>query len=193
MRALLAFLFILLPTAALAHAGHGETGLLLGFAHPPAGIDHVLAMVAVGILAFALGGRALMLVPLAFVGMMAAGFLLGLAGLDLPFVEFGIALSILVIGGAAALGRPLPVAGAMALVGAFALFHGQAHGSEMPADASALLYALGFIAATAVLHLAGIGAAFGTAALAGSYGRPLSRIAGGVLAFGGVGVLAGWL
>jgi urease accessory protein len=194
MRALLAFLLILLPTAAFAHTGHGDTaGLLHGFMHPVGGIDHILAMVAVGVFAYVLGGKALWLVPLSFVGMMIVGFLLGVAGTDLPFVELGIALSSVVIGGAAALGRPMPVAAASALVGVFAVFHGHAHGAEMPANAAGLEYALGFTLATALLHLSGIGAAMGVSRLVGKYGKPAVQVAGGLFALGGLGVLAGWL
>lgn len=194
MRALLALLLVLVPTAAFAHTGHGDTaGFISGFMHPVGGLDHVLAMVAVGVFAFVLGGRALFLVPLAFVGMMAVGFLLGVGQVDVPFVELGIALSSVVIGGVAAMGRPMPVAAAMGLVGVFAIFHGHAHGAEMPADASGFEYALGFVAATALLHAAGIGAAMGVARLAGRHGRTLAQVAGGVFALGGVGVLAGWM
>jgi urease accessory protein len=193
-RALLPLLFIALPTAALAHTGHGDTsGFLHGFLHPVGGIDHVLAMVAVGVFAYVLGGRALWLVPLSFVGMMAVGFLLGLGQVDVPFVELGIALSSIVIGAAAAWGRPMPVAAAMSLVGVFAIFHGHAHGAEMPVDASGLEYAAGFIVATALLHAAGIAAAMGVAKLVGKYGKPVAQVAGGLFALGGVGVLAGWL
>lgn len=194
MRALLALAFALTSTAAFAHTGHGDTaGFVHGFMHPMGGLDHVLAMVAVGVFATVLGGSALYLVPLSFVGMMVVGFLLGAGGVDLPFVELGIALSSVVIGGAAALGRPMHVAGAMALVGSFAVFHGQAHGAEMPADASGLSYALGFIAATALLHAAGILAALGGAKALGKLGRPVAQLAGGIFTLGGLGMLAGWL
>jgi urease accessory protein len=193
-RALLTLALVMLPTAAFAHPGHGDTaGLLSGFMHPVGGIDHVLAMLAVGVFAFVLGGLALFLVPLSFVGMMAAGFLLGVSGVELPFVELGIALSSIVIGAAAAWGKPMPVAGAMALVGVFAVFHGHAHGAEMPANAAGFEYALGFTLATALLLLAGIGAALGVSKLAGRFGRPVAQLAGGLFALGGVGVLAGWL
>jgi len=193
-RALLPLLFIALPTAALAHTGHGEaSGFVHGFMHPVGGLDHVLAMVAVGVFAYFLGGKALWLVPLSFVGMMAVGFLLGLGQVDVPFVELGIALSSVVIGAAAAWGRPMPVAAAMSLVGVFAIFHGHAHGAEMPVDTSGLAYAAGFIVATALLHAAGIAAAMGVAKLVGKYGKPVAQVAGGLFALGGVGVLAGWL
>lgn len=191
---LLALGFVALPTAALAHTGHADTaGFAHGFMHPVGGLDHVLAMVAVGVFAFVLGGRALWLVPLSFVGMMAAGFVLGVNGVTLPYAELAIALSSIVIGGVAALGRRMPVVAAMALVGGFAVFHGWAHGAEMPADASGLTYALGFVAATALLHISGIAASVGVAAVTGKYGRTLAQIAGGVFALGGLGVLAGWL
>jgi urease accessory protein len=191
---LLALTLIALPTAAFAHTGVGAThDFLHGFMHPAGGLDHILAMVAVGVLAFVLGGRALVLVPLAFVGMMTAGFGLGVSGVELPLVELAIGTSAVVIGAVAASGRAMPVAGAMALVGAFAVFHGQAHGAEMPADAAGLTYALGFMAATALLHAAGIGGARLVARVAGTHGKLVARIAGGLFALGGVGVLAGWL
>ncbi|MBN9348357.1 MAG: HupE/UreJ family protein [Devosia sp.] len=190
---LLALSLIALPTAAFAHTGAGDTaGFLHGFAHPVGGLDHVLAMVAVGVFAVVLGGRAVWLVPLSFVGMMAVGFLLGIGQVDVPFVELGIALSSVVIGGVAALGRPMPIVAAMALVGGFAIFHGHAHGAEMPADAAGLAYALGFTTATALLHAAGILAAMGVARLVGKYGRAVAQVAGGLFALAGVGVLAGW-
>lgn len=192
--ALAAFALALVPGAALAHTGVGiEHDFAHGFMHPIGGIDHILAMVAVGVFAFVLGGRALYLVPLAFVGMMVVGFGLGLAQVDVPFVELGIALSSVVIGSVAALGRPLPVVAAAALVGLFAVFHGVAHGAEMPADAAGWQYALGFVAATALLHLVGIAAALGVSRLAGRFGRPLAQGAGALFAVGGLGVLAGWL
>lgn len=193
MRPLLVLAFALTSTAAFAHTGHAETaGFLHGFMHPLGGLDHVLAMIAVGVFAYVLGGRALYLVPLSFLVMMVGGFALGASGVELPFVELGIALSSVVIGGAAAMGRPMHVAGAAALVGVFAIFHGQAHGIEMPGNASGLLYALGFTSATALLHAAGILAAFGGAKALGRLGKPLARLAGGVFAAAGLGVFAGW-
>jgi urease accessory protein len=195
MRLLLALaILIVTPGLAFAHTGidHGA-GFFHGLAHPVGGLDHILAMVAVGVFAFVLGGRALWLVPLSFVGAMVAGFALGLAQVQLPFVELAIAFSSVAIGGAAALGRPMPVGAAMALVGVFAIFHGHAHGAEMPLAAGGLAYALGFIAATALLHLAGIAAAFGVARLSARFGKTTARLAGAAFALGGVGVLAGWL
>jgi len=194
MRLILALVLALVPSIAFAHTGAGDAhGFVHGFMHPIGGIDHILAMVAVGVFAYVLGGRALYLVPLAFVGMMGVGFLLGVGGIDVPFVELGIALSSVVIGGVAALGKPMPVIAASALVGAFAVFHGVAHGAEMPLGASGLDYALGFVAATALLHLAGIGVAMGVARLAGRFGKPVAQFTAALFALGGVGVLAGWL
>ena len=190
---LLALGLIGLPSAAFAHTGVGTHDLVHGFMHPIGGLDHILAMVAVGVFAFVLGSRALWLVPLSFVGMMTVGFALGANGITLPYAELAIALSSIVIGGVAALGRRMPVVAAMALVGGFATFHGWAHGAEMPADAGALTYALGFVAATALLHVAGIAAAMGVGAASGKYGRTIAQIAGGAFALGGLGVLAGWL
>ncbi|WP_332688586.1 HupE/UreJ family protein [Devosia sp.] len=195
MRFLLALAILALsPTLAFAHTGAGHAaGFFHGFEHPIGGLDHVLAMVAVGVFAYVLGGRALWLVPLSFVGMMVVGFALGLAQVDMPFVELGIALSSVVIGAAAAMGRPMPVALAMGMVGAFAVFHGHAHGAEMPADSSGLTYAAGFVAATALLHLSGLAATAGIAKGIGRYGKFAAQIAGGLFALGGAGLLAGWL
>lgn len=195
MRFLLALAILALsPTLAFAHseAGHAA-GFFHGFEHPIGGLDHVLAMVAVGVFAYVLGGRALWLVPLSFVGMMVVGFGLGVAQVDMPFVELGIALSSVVIGAAAAMGRPMPVALAMGVVGVFAIFHGHAHGAEMPADNSGLTYAAGFVVATALLHLSGIAVTAGIAKIIGRYGKVAAQVAGGLFALGGAGVLAGWL
>lgn len=195
MRFLLALaLTLLLPTAAFAHPGADHAfGFFHGLQHPLGGLDHILAMVAVGVFAFVMGGRALWLVPLSFVGMMVVGFLLGAGGVNVPFVELGIALSSIIIGGAAALGRPMHVTAAMALVGVFAIFHGHAHGAEMPESAGGLLYAAGFILATASLHAAGVFAAMGVSKLIGRYGSAVARLAGGIFALGGLGVLLGWI
>lgn len=195
MRLLLALaILVVSPGLAFAHTGidHG-VGFFHGLAHPVGGLDHVLAMVAVGVFAFVLGGRALWLVPLSFVGAMIAGFALGIAQVQLPLVELAIALSTVAIGGAAALGRPMPTGAAMALVGGFAVFHGHAHGAEMGQSVDGSTYALGFISATAMLHLAGIGAASAVARLTGRFGKAAARLAGAAFAVGGVGIMAGWL
>lgn len=184
----------LLPTAALAHPGIGEMhGFAHGFAHPLGGLDHILAMVTVGIFAWQLGGRALWLVPAAFVAAMAAGGALAMTGVPVPMVEAGIAASVIVLGAIVALGIKAPLAIAMGLVGLFAIFHGHAHGAEMPLEVATGAYAAGFMLATALLHAAGIAAAAGVATLVGKYGRTAARVAGAAFALGGIGVLAGWL
>jgi urease accessory protein len=195
MRFLLAIIVLLaMPSLAFAHTGHTDTSSLLhGFAHPIGGTDHVLAMLAVGLFAYVLGGRALWLVPLSFVGMMVVGFALGLWQTALPFVEIGIAVSSIAIGLAAALNRPMPPIAAMVLVGAFAVFHGHAHGAEMPNATATLSYASGFVLATAVLHLTGIAAGFAAAKLVGSRAKLVTQGAATLVAIGGIGLLAGWL
>ncbi|QIB34499.1 HupE/UreJ family protein [Ancylobacter pratisalsi] len=192
-RAALAGVFALSPALAFAHTGVGDAhGFAHGFMHPVGGLDHVLAMVAVGIFAASLGGRALWAVPATFVALMAVGGALGMAGIGLPFVELGIALSIVVLGGAVALGaRNWPLGAAMAMVGFFALFHGHAHGAEMPADTSGIAYAAGFMAATATLHLVGIAAGI-TLGRAGDARAPrLTRALGAIVAVAGLGILSG--
>jgi len=179
-------------SAAQAHVGVGDTsGFVHGFAHPLSGFDHILAMVAVGLFAAHLGGRALYLVPLSFVAMMVVGGVLGMAGVQLPYVEIGIGLSVVVLGAAVALGLNVPTAIAMALVGFFAIFHGHAHGAEMPESASGLAYGAGFIVATAALHAIGIGLGIliGKAGEAG--GRRVLQTVGGAMALAGVAILAG--
>jgi urease accessory protein len=183
----------LLPASAFAHTGVGAAGGFgHGFMHPIGGLDHILAMVAVGMFAARLGGRALWLVPAAFVGMMAMGGLAGVSGVSLAFVEIGIAASVLVLGLAVAFRWSLPVAAAMALVGFFAVFHGHAHGSEMPASASGLAYGLGFMLATALLHAAGIALGLGFGRM-GERSRLAFQAGGGAMALAGLGLLAGVL
>jgi urease accessory protein len=156
-----AFVFAVLPTLAFAHPGHGGGELTWdfsgGFAHPFSGWDHLLAMLAVGLWAAQLGGRARWLVPAAFISVMALGALLGHDGLTMPGIEQGIATTVFVLGLLIAASVRLPVGVGMALAGLFALFHGLAHGAEMPATAGGLAYGSGFVAATALLHLAGLG------------------------------------
>jgi len=154
----LAFALALVPTLAHAHPGHGATtgGVGWGLAHPFSGLDHILAMIAVGLWAVQLGKRALWLLPLSFVCSMAAGAALGMGGVRLPFVEPVILASVIGLGALVAFATRLPLGASAALVAVAALFHGQAHGSEMPANASGLLTAAGFILATAALHAAGI-------------------------------------
>ncbi|ASG23745.1 HupE/UreJ family protein [Nitrospirillum viridazoti] len=151
------------PAVAMAHPGMpGHThGFTDGFAHPFGGLDHLAAMTAVGLWAGqqAKGGhgsRAVWLGPLAFLALLVAGAIAGANGLALPGVEWGIVLSVAALGWLTAFGARLPLAAGVALIGAFALCHGAAHGVEMPADADGLAYGLGFVTASAVLHLTGV-------------------------------------
>jgi urease accessory protein len=183
---------IALPTIASAHPGHdGTSGFIHGFLHPLGGLDHILAMVAVGLFAARLGGRALWLVPASFVVTMAAAGIAGMAGLALPYVEAGIALSILVLGAAIALEATMPVAAAMGLVAFFAVFHGHAHGTEMPETMSGLAYGAGFVAATAALHALGIGLGLMIGRTSELFGRRVLQVGGGAAALAGAALLAG--
>lgn len=153
----LAAILALLPVAAMAHTGTGaHIDALHGFLHPLSGLDHILAMVSVGVFAAQLGGRSLWAVPATFVLAMVAGGALGYFGTPLPMVEQGIALSVIVMGLAVASGIKVPLAPAMALVAVFAVFHGHAHGAEGSGAGSFLGYAAGFVLATSLLHAAGI-------------------------------------
>jgi urease accessory protein len=176
---------------ALAHTGiaaFSANGFAAGFAHPLFGMDHLLAMLGIGIWAAQLGGRAVWLVPAAFVAVMIAGAALALVGAPLPLVEFGIGGSVLAIGGLIAFGARLPLALAMGLAGLFALFHGHAHGAELPAFAHPAAYGVGFVAATTLLHAAGSGIAY---ALRSQVGRLPLRAAGAAMAAVGAGFLLG--
>ncbi|MBB4287042.1 HupE/UreJ family protein [Roseospira goensis] len=185
---------LVLAGPAAAHTGVGAAaGLSHGFMHPIGGLDHVLAMVAVGLFAAVLGGRSLWLVPAAFVAMMAVGGAAGVAGIAVPYVELGIALSVVVVGALVAFGRSLPVAVAAAVVGLFAIFHGHAHGTEMPVAMSGLTYGLGFMGATALLHAAGILAGLGLGRLSEAHGLKAVRAGGALTALAGVGILTGAL
>ncbi len=172
---------------AFAHLNPEEHGSLVGgFSHPLFGTDHILAMVAVGLWAGLLGGRALWLVPVAFVGAMAAGFASALSGLPLPFAEPVMLTSVVVIGLLAATALRVPIWAGMAAVGFFAFFHGHAHGGELGA-AGVLSFGIGFAVATALLHAAGIGVALGLGRVVGSSaGTLVARIAGAATAAGGL-------
>jgi len=183
---------IAIPTVASAHPGHeGTPGLMPGFLHPLGGLDHILAMVAVGLFAARLGGRALWLVPASFVVTMAVAGVAGMTGFALPYVEAGIALSILVLGAAIALEWTMPVAAAMGLVAFFAVFHGHAHGAEMPQTMSGLAYGAGFVAATAALHALGIGLGLVIGRSGEAASRRILQIGGGAAALAGAALLAG--
>lgn len=168
---------------AFAHLDPAEHGsFAAGFSHPLFGLDHILAMVAVGLWAAMQGGRSLWLVPAAFVGTMALGFAAAIAGMPLPFVEPVILASVIFIGIAITLALPVPTSAVAAMVGFFAFFHGHAHGGEL-GGAGAWEFAAGFIVATAALHAAGIGAGL---MLARFSGKALVRIAGAATALGGL-------
>jgi urease accessory protein len=181
---LTAFAALLLTNVAQAHIiGAQGAGFGAGFAHPFTGVDHMLAMVAVGLWAAQLGGRARWVVPFAFMGAMIAGAGLALAGIALPMVATGIASSVLVLGLLIAFSARLPVAASAILVGAFAVFHGHAHGTELPQAASAALYGMGFLLATGMLHAAGL--ATGTLAARG-FKPAWPRVLGGGVAAAGL-------
>lgn len=181
---------LLLPTsAAIAHAAGGIAGgFASGFLHPVLGWDHVAAMVAVGLWGAFLGNPAIWILPIVFPLVMAIGGALGVAGIPLPAVETGIASSAVVLGLMVALAARPPLWLAASIVAVFAIFHGHAHGTELPAAANPLAYSLGFVVATGLLHLAGI--AFG---FLGHWpvGRLAVRAGGGLIALAGVGFLAG--
>jgi urease accessory protein len=148
----------LVALPALAHVQEGQAaGFLTGLAHPVSGLDHVLAMIAVGLWGAQLGAPALWLLPVTFPLVMAFGGFLGLLGIPLPGVEVGIALSALALGLAVATSWRPPLVMAAVLVAVFAVFHGHAHGTDLPEGQSGLTYSIGFVVATGLLHLAGIG------------------------------------
>ncbi len=178
-------------SAAWAHAAHGVAGgLASGFLHPFAGLDHMVAMVAVGLWGAFLGAPALWLLPVVFPLVMAVGGALGVLGVALPMVELGIAASALVLGLAVLLAARPPLWVAALLVGIFAIFHGHAHGTELPTAANPLAYSLGFVLATGTLHA--VGMAFGLL-LRWPQGRLALRGGGGLIALAGVGFMTGLL
>jgi urease accessory protein len=184
---LVSLLLLLLPATANAHTGTGAVGgLLSGFAHPLTGLDHVVAMVAVGLWGAFLGRCAIWLLPVAFLLAMAVGGVFGVLGIPMSGVETGIALSGVILGLMVAFAaRPsLGIAGA--LVGIFAIFHGHAHGSELPEAANVLIYAAGFVIATGLLHLSGIAVAF---MARWPWGKLAVRGGGAVTAAVGIGFL----
>lgn len=186
----LALAAILLPTTAFAHPGHGDAvGFLHGLQHPVTGIDHMLAMVMVGIFAVQRGGRAVWVLPLTFMLVMAAGGAIGMAGLTLPRVETHIAMSVVLIGAVVALQVAVSTGIAATVTGFFALFHGHAHGTEMPVDGSAFEYAAGFLVATALLHAVGIAIGIMIARAGTQPSLIATRSAGGIAAVAGVGIL----
>lgn len=182
----------LTTSPAFAHLNPAEHGsFAAGFTHPLSGADHILAMVAVGLWAAMLGGRALVVVPAAFVSVMLLGFVAALLGMPLPFVEPVILASVVVLGLMVALALPVsPVVGAI-IAGFFAFFHGHAHGGEI-GSATFLSYAAGFAFATVLLHAAGMGIGLATGRImTGKNGRVALRLAGGATALGGLMLMAG--
>jgi urease accessory protein len=178
--------------AAVAHVGVGQTrGLTQGFEHPLGGLDHILAMVMVGVLAAQMSGRARLLVPAAFLTVMVLGGVAGKVGVGLPLVELGIGLSVVVLGAVVALGLRIPEALAMGMVGFFAMFHGYAHGAEMPATGSSIGYGAGFLLATALLHAVGFGLGAALSRMPTAAGAKLIRATGSVASLAGVAIIAG--
>lgn len=179
-----AFILLLTSAGAQAHIIPGDVhGFGSGFAHPLHGLDHILVMIAVGLWAAQLGGRARWLVPASFVGVMALGGALAMSGLRVPFTEEGILLSVLVMGILIAVAARFPLPASMAIVGLFAFFHGHSHGMEMPVNAVGLAYGAGFALATALLHACGIGMGM----LAHQCARPpVIRFAGAAITVAGV-------
>ncbi|MBU1331400.1 MAG: HupE/UreJ family protein [Gammaproteobacteria bacterium] len=185
-KSLIALGLMLSPALAFAHPGHDHSGLMAGLAHPVFGLDHLLAMLAVGLWAAQQSGAARWALPLTFVASMLIGGLLGFGGLEIPLMETGIAASVLAFGLLVAVAVRLPMVVALGLTALFALTHGVAHGLELPNLASPWTYAIGFLVATAALHGAGY-------ALVRSLPRaaaPLVRVAGAASALTGVWLLA---
>lgn len=189
-RLLISAAALVATTPAFAHLNPAEHGsFAAGLSHPMFGVDHILAMIGVGLWSALLGGRAIWAVPSAFVATMMAGFALALANVGLPFVEPVIAASVVVLGLLTLVAFQAPTGVAMTLVGLFALFHGYAHGGEM-GEAGALQFMIGFTLATVLLH--GVGVSFGLALRRfGSSGRMVTRAAGGLTALAGLWAMAG--
>lgn len=178
-----------LPAMASAHDGSGATGGFLGgLHHPVSGLDHIVAMVAVGLWGAQLGKPGVWVLPVTFPLMMAVGGFLGLIGVHLPAVELGIAISAIVLGGVVLADAKLPLWVAMIIVGCFAIFHGHAHGTELPENASAMFYSIGFVISTGFLHCVGI-----TIGLLDHWkkGAVAVRFAGGFVGLAGVYFLYG--
>ena len=186
---LLAIVALALASPAQAHIiGAGGAGWAQGFSHPFSGLDHILAMVAVGVWAVQTGRPALWVLPAAFPLAMAVGGLLGVAGVPVPGIEAGIAASVLGLGLLIAFRARPPLALSIALVALFALFHGHAHGTELPQAASPVLYGLGFVVATGLLHLIGLGIG---SVMRLPKGLTAIRVGGGAIAAAGIVLFVG--
>jgi urease accessory protein len=177
---IVSLLLVLAPATAGAHTETGTVGgFISGFVHPLSGLDHIVAMVAVGLWGAFLGGQAMWLLPVIFPVVMAFGGALGVLGVPLPAVETGIALSGIALGLMVAFAARPPLWVAAVIVGFFAIFHGHAHGTELPSSANALTYSVGFVIATGLLHLSGI--AFGLL-VRWPWGKVSVRVGGGIIA-----------
>lgn len=184
-------IWLLLGTSLWAHEDAGMAGgFISGLTHPLFGFDHVVAMIAVGLWGAFLGSPALWILPVVFPVVMAFGGALGVLGVEIPLVETGIAASAVVLGLMVALALRPKIAIAAVIVGAFAIFHGHAHGTELPEAASPLTYSIGFVISTGLLHLAGIGFGHFTR---WPQGILAVRAGGGAIALAGVGFLTGLL
>jgi len=178
------FTSLLIAQVAEAHVNKGEAvSFLSGLKHPISGLDHVVAMIAVGLWGAQLGVPAIWVLPVAFPMVMACGGMLGLLGVSLPGVEIGIAASAILLGTAVMTELRPPIALAALLVGFFAIFHGYAHGSELPAGESGLLYSLGFVMATGCLHAVGISIGL---VHRWNWGKRALRVAGAAIAITGM-------
>ena len=186
---LLAIAVLVLASPAHAHIiGADGAGLTQGFSHPFSGLDHILAMVAVGIWAAQSGRPSLWVLPTVFPLAMAGGGLLGVAGVPVPGIEAGIAASVLGVGLLIAFQAKPPLTLSIALVALFALFHGHSHGTELPQAAAPVLYGLGFVLATAILHLIGLGIGL---AMRLPKGMTAIRVSGGAIAAAGIASFIG--
>lgn len=186
-KSLFALALFLSPAVAFAHAGNDNSGLMAGLAHPVFGLDHLLAMLAVGLWAAQQSGAARWALPLTFVATMLIGGLLGFNGLEIPLMETGIAASVLAFGLLVAVAIRLPMVIAIALTALFALTHGVAHGLELPELASPWGYAAGFVVATAALHASG----YALVRLLPQAAAPVVRVLGAASAVTGAWLLAG--
>lgn len=180
-------LLLIAAEAGEAHTTGVATGFRSGFLHPLSGLDHVLAMVAVGIWGVQLGRPAVWLLPVTFPLVMAFGGALGVRGVPIPNVEIGVAASALILGLLVAFAARLPIWAAAIVVGAFAIFHGHAHGTELPRAAEPLAFAIGFVLATGLLHALGISLGL---LQRWSSGNKLLRFGGVAIALSGAFLLA---
>lgn len=179
---------LLLPFAASAHL-IGGNGLASGVTHPLSGLDHLLAMVAVGIISTQIGGKAIWKLPVTFITFMLIGGTLAIVGIHLPGVQQVIALSVLALGVMIAVSKKMPIEWAIACVALFAVFHGHSHGEEMPLIAHPVIYAMGFVLSTAVLHITGV--LIGHYAAKNRIAFTALRYAGAVMGLAGIGFLVG--